>query len=142
MGISYSTTNAADISGSPTESTRVVIIGKVQLPKDQRTFYQFFNTSAVALPAVGTTGNAATTLFRGPGINNFDLSVLKDFYIYERLHLQFRAEAYNAFNHTQFSGVNTGAQFNPAGQQVNRLFGQITAARDPRIMQLGLRLYY
>jgi hypothetical protein len=142
LGVSYSTTNSADISGSPTEGTRVVLTGNPVLPSGQRTFYQYFNTNAFAPPAPGTPGNAATTLFRGPGINNFDLSLLKDAYFYERMHFQFRAEAYNAFNHTQFSSVNTAAQFNPAGQQVNKLFGQITAARDPRIMQLGLRLYF
>ena len=141
-GVTYSTTNGADISGSPTEGTRVVVTGDPVLPKGQRTFYRFFNTSVFEPPAVGTTGDAATTLFRGPGINNFDLSLLKDFYVYERVHMQFRAEAYNAFNHTQFSAVNAAAQFNPAGQQVNKLFGQVTAARDPRIMQLGLRLYF
>ena len=142
LGVSYTTTNSADISGSPTEGTRVVVTGNPVLPGGQRTFYHYFNTGVFAPPAVGTPGDAATTLFRGPGIDNFDLSLLKDFYIYERVHVQFRAEAYNAFNHTQFSAVNTAAQFNPSGQQVNKLLGQVTAARDPRIMQLGLRLYF
>ena len=142
QGVSYSSTNGADITGSPTDGPHVVVTGNPVLPKDQRTFSRFFDTSVFAPPAVGTSGNADRTLFRGPGINNFDLSLLKDFYVYERMHFQFRAEAYNAFNHTQYSAVNTGAQFNPAGQQTNKLFGQVTAARDPRIVQLGLRLYF
>jgi hypothetical protein len=142
LGVNYSLVTAADISGSPTESSRVVVTGNPVLPKDQRTFYRFFNTSVFLPPAPGTTGNAATTLFRGPGINNFDLSVFKDFQVHERAHFQFRAEAYNAFNHPQFSGVNTAARFDSTGKQVNTLFGQITSARDARIMQLGVRFYF
>ncbi|MBS1859502.1 MAG: carboxypeptidase regulatory-like domain-containing protein [Acidobacteria bacterium] len=142
MGVSYSLVSGADISGSATEGTRVVVTGNPVLGKGERTFYQFFNTSVFLPPAAGTTGNAATSLFRGPGINNFDLSLLKDVKVHERAHFQFRAEAYNALNHTQFSGVNTAARFDATGKQVNGLFGQVTAARDPRIMQLGLRFYF
>ena len=49
---------------------------------------------------------------------------------------------YNAFNHTQFSGVDATARFDPQGRQVNARFGELTAARGARIMQLALRLYF
>jgi hypothetical protein len=88
---------------------------------------------------VGTFGNAASTELRGPGIDNFDLSVFKNFTIHERLHVQFRCEAYNAFNHTQFGAFNTAAQFSPTGQQVNTNLGVYTAARNPRIGQLAIK---
>jgi len=52
----------------------------------------------------------------------------------ERVALQFRAEFFNLFNHTQWAGVNTS--FGAAA------FGQVTSARDPRITQLGLRLLF
>jgi hypothetical protein len=60
----------------------------------------------------------------------------------EARHLQFLAEFNNAFNHTQFQTVNSTANFNPAGQQVNSLFGQVTAARAPRVIQLSIRLMF
>jgi hypothetical protein len=57
--------------------------------------------------------------------------------------LQLRFEAYNAFNHTQFSTVNSTAEFNPStGAQINSQFGQVTAARDPRQLQLSGRLSF
>ena len=50
-----------------------------------------------------------------------------------------RRLAYNLLNHTQFSLIDTNAQFNPAGELVNQNFGQATAARSPRIMQGSIR---
>jgi hypothetical protein len=60
----------------------------------------------------------------------------------EARHLQFLAEFNNAFNHTQYQSVNGTANFNPAGQQVNALFGLVTAARAPRVIQLAIRLMF
>lgn len=140
--VTYSLVSGADISGSATEGTRVMVLGNPVLSKSDRTVYRFFDTSVFAPPAVGTTGNAATTQFRGPGINNWDLSLMRDLKIKERFRLQLRAEAYNAFNHTQFNGVNSAARFDAQGKQVNLLFGQVVSARDPRIVQLGLRAYF
>lgn len=56
--------------------------------------------------------------------------------------MQFLAEFNNAFNHTQYQSVSSTAAFNAAGQQVNQLFGQVTAARAPRVIQLALRLTF
>ena len=52
--------------------------------------------------------------------------------------IQFRAELYNAFNHTQYSGVNTAARFDTAGRQTNAQFGQVTSTRSPRVIQFAL----
>ena len=61
----------------------------------------------------------------------------------EKPYFQLRASAFNTFNHTQFSAINTAAVFNPAtGQQTNSKLGAFTAAGDPRQMQLGLRLVF
>jgi hypothetical protein len=141
-GIALSTTNGLDISGSPSDPAVVDLIAKPILPKDQRTFFHYFNTAAFAEPAIGSLGNAAKTEIRLPGVNNWDASIFKNFSIRERARFQFRCEAYNTFNHTQFSSVNTTAQFNPSGVQVNAGFGQITAARNPRILQLALRFFF
>jgi len=56
--------------------------------------------------------------------------------------VQFRSEFYNAFNHTQFSTLNTTARFDAGRNQVNGQFGQYTAARNPRIVQLALKLHF
>ena len=79
-------------------------------------------------------------MFRGPGQNQWDLAAFKNFVVRERLTFQFRGEFYNAFNHAQWSSINTSAQFNPAtGQQVNALFGTATGDRGPRVIQFAIR---
>jgi hypothetical protein len=141
--ISYSTTTAVDTSGTPDLTARTIVTGSAILPKDQRTFNQFFNTSVFHLAPVGTVGNAPKFVFRGPGVNDWDASIAKSFKIVERVQLRVRMEAYNAFNHTQFATVTTGAQFNPAtGAQTNSAFGQLATARSPRTLQLGARISF
>jgi Carboxypeptidase regulatory-like domain/TonB-dependent Receptor Plug Domain len=143
LGINIATTTNIDITGTPSITPRAYLTGNPNLPPGSRTFSQNFNTSVVQLPAVGTFGNAARNVIRGPGINNWDLALVKNVPIRERLRLQLRWEAYNAFNHTQFSTINTSANFNPAtGQQINAQFGAFTAARDPRQMQMAVRLSF
>jgi len=143
LGVSYSTTTAVDTTGTPDLAARTVITGPAILPKDERTVNRFFNTSVFALPHVGTVGTAAKSVFRGPGVNNWDASIAKSFRIVERVQLRVRIEAYNAFNHTQFAGVNTSAQFNPAtGAQTNSAFGSLTSTRSPRTIQLGARISF
>lgn len=82
------------------------------MPKDKRSISQYFNSAAFGPPRCTNTGiacigNAGAVVARGPGINNWDLSLFKNIKFTERLSLQFRAEAYNAFNHTQFDNVDT-----------------------------------
>ena len=81
-----------------------------------------------------THGNMGRNTLRGPGINNWDLSMLKRFKFTESKALEFRAEMFNAFNHTQF--------LNPDLQGFSGTFGQITTARPPRIVQFALKLYF
>jgi len=141
-GIGLNTTTSVDFTGSPTDGARVVVARKPVLPKSQRTFDRYFDTSAFRMPASGTFGNAAKTVIRGPGINNFDLAAYKNFALTERARFQLRWELYNAFNHTQFSALDTTARFDPAGAQVNQRFGQITNARLSRRMQWALRFTF
>jgi hypothetical protein len=96
-----------------------------------------------SLPALGYIGSASRDVFRGPGQNQWDLAAFKNFVIREKATFQFRGEFYNAFNHAQWSGINTSAQFNPAtGQQVNALFGTATSDRGPRVIQLAIRVSF
>jgi hypothetical protein len=79
-------------------------------------------------------GNAGRNSLRGPGRNNFDLSVGRTFKLAENKTIEFRGEFFNAFNHAQF--------FNPDHSGFDANFGQITQARDPRIMQFALKFYF
>jgi hypothetical protein len=143
MGVGFSTTKSLDITGTPSQGARIVVLDNPVLSKSERTFGRFFNTEAFALPAVGTFGNAAREVIRGPGINNWDIAIFKSFPVHERARFQFRCETYNTFNHTQFSGVDTSARFDPVtGEQVDPRFGQITGARNARIIQLALRFLF
>jgi hypothetical protein len=142
LGVGFTTVVATDITGTPSQNARTDILSNPVLPKSERTFSRFFRTEAFALPAVGTFGNSARSVLRGPGINNIDLAIFKNFPLREKIRLQFRAELYNAFNHTQFSTVDTTARFDAQGRQVNAQFGQFTAARDPRQIQFSLRFYF
>ncbi|MRR52448.1 MAG: hypothetical protein EG825_16335 [Rhodocyclaceae bacterium] len=137
-----SLTDGADLTGS-TEGARVNIVGDTYLPKDQRTFAKNFNTAAFARPAVRDFGNVGTNSMYGPGVNNWDLSVSKRFRLWsEASYMQFRGEFFNVWNHTQFSGLDTTARFNPAGQQTSPTFGQFNSGRAPRLIQLSLRLNF
>lgn len=85
-----------------------------------------------------TFGNSGRNSIRGPGINNVDLSIFKNIKFSERTNLQFRTEFFNAFNHTQFtiSGNSSTAR------GFTGTFGQVTQARDPRIIQFALKLSF
>jgi len=138
-GIGYSTTDNADITGGAGDGARVIALSRAQLSSGERTFDRWFDTAAFARPPKGSPGNAPRDVFRGPGTNNWDLSLFKNFPLGgEGRIVQFRSEFYNAFNHTQYSGVNTAARFDTAGRQTNTQFGQITATRSPRVIQLAL----
>ena len=101
---------------------------------------QWFNTAAFAADPAGEFGTEARNVMRGQGINNFDLSLYKNFSgiplprSKEGGTLQIRFESYNLFNHTQFNGYATG--FGSGN------FGQATSARLPRQLQLGLKFLF
>ena len=143
VGVGYSMVTAADLSGTPSIAPRILVAGDPILPKGERTFSRVFRTDVFRMPARGTLGTLTKNLMRGPGLNNFDISVFKNIPIIgERLRAQLRSEFYNAFNHTQFSAYDATARFDAPGNQINAQFGQYTAARDPRVMQMAVRLEF
>ncbi|MEK7409339.1 MAG: carboxypeptidase regulatory-like domain-containing protein [Acidobacteriota bacterium] len=139
----FSTTYTTDITGSG-EGAKITVVGKAPLSKGEKTFYRNFNTAAFALTPVRSFGNAGVGILRGPGFNNWDISLRKNIPIGlgESRPLQFRAEFYNAFNHTQFSGVDSSARFDATGAQVNANFGAFTSARAGRVISFTLRLQF
>jgi Carboxypeptidase regulatory-like domain len=85
-----------------------------------------------------THGDLGRNVMRGPGINNWDISIAKNFKFTESKSLEFRSEFFNAFNHVQFYGptLQNGTEgFDP-------LFGQVTSDRGPRVIQFALKLYF
>ena len=142
VNVGYSLVEATDLSGTPSISPRIQVVGDPVLPKGERTFSRNFRTDVFRVPAAGTLGFMSKNMLTGPGINNWDVAIYKNFIIREGVRFQFRSELYNAFNHTQFSAYDSTARFDAAGNQVNTQFGQFTAARDPRIVQLAIRLQF
>lgn len=96
----------------------------------------YINPAAFTTSAAYTFGNAPRTLsLRGPGYENWDISLFKSVLIRDRVNVQFRAQAFNTFNTPLFAGPNTA--FGSAN------FGAITAqANFPRYLQLGLHIAY
>jgi hypothetical protein len=140
--VGFTQLTATNITGSPSVSARIQVNGNPNQGAGAFGRLQAFNPTVFSLPAVATLGDPSKFLIRGPGLNEWDISIFKDFRIRERLRMQLRSELYNAFNHVQFSAVNAMAQFNAAGAQVNTQFGQYTAAQNPRIIQLAARLQF
>jgi hypothetical protein len=94
-----------------------------------------FDPSAFAPQALGTIGSAPRSVCCGPGINNFDIGLHKKTSLTERTSLEFRAEMFNIVNHAQFTSpdgnISDGADF-----------GRVKHARDPRLIQFGLKLFF
>ncbi len=97
----------------------------------------YFNPNFFVPETVGQVGNAARRSFSGPGIDNYDMALLKTTTITENTKLEFRAEAFNVFNHAQFTNPN-GLVNNPGLGG----FGYVTGANDPRIMQVALKFLF
>ena len=138
----FTTTDGADITGS-SESARVNVVGSPVLSKGDKNFYRNFDTSVFRRPSKGDFGNVGVGVLRGPGVNNWDISVSKRFpFKSEQRFLQFRTEMFNAWNHTQFSTLYTTARFDPVGNQIDPNFGAFSAARSARVIQLSLKLHF
>jgi hypothetical protein len=109
-------------------------------------FPMWFNPAAFASPANGSFGNFHRNSIYGPGVDNWNMSLFKNFIFTESLRLQLRFEAYNVFNHTQWANVNNSLSApNPgtpfSGANAGNA-GQINSARDPRQLQLGGKFYF
>jgi hypothetical protein len=108
--------------------------GKVLTGADPRSGQPYFNTSLFTEEPMGAFGNSPRRFFHGPGLNNWDMALLKDTKITESRSLQLRFEAFNAWNHTQFGSPN--------GLWNSGQFGLITGANNPRILQVGAKFLF
>jgi hypothetical protein len=126
-----SVTTSTDIALTGIDSQRVNQI--LASPYGNKTVSNYLNPSAFVRPATGTLGNVGRGSIRGPGTTQFDLAVSRTF-LRESQRIEFRAEAFNVTN-----------SFHPNDPQTNlnsNTFGQITSARDPRIMQFAFKYFF
>ena len=99
-----------------------------------------FDPSAFQEPEVGRIGDSPRSVCCGPGIDNFDVSLLKTISISERAKVNFRAESFNLINHTQFSKVD--GNISDGEVTDGGTFGKVLSARGPRLMQFALKLVF
>jgi hypothetical protein len=123
----------------PNATNRPDLVGKIAYPSTigaGKQVIQYLDPSAFVLPAVGAFGNLGHNAVRGPGRDNWNLSLFKSFVFSETRgsRLEFRVETFNTWNHTQFNQVSSN--FGSSN------FGQYTSAFDPRILQLALKAYF
>lgn len=139
-GAPLNVTAGSDVNLDGNNNDRPNLVGNPYLdPNRSRSAVTnaWFNTAAFAAAAPGADGTAGRNILDGPGIHNIDLGIFRNFKIYERMQLQFRAELTNAFNL-----VNLG---NPNLTLTSNIFGHISTGNGEtgmRQVQMGLRLVF
>jgi hypothetical protein len=101
--------------------------------------YAWFNVNLFSPEPLGQIGNSSRRFFHGPGIDDWDMSLLKDVKIAESKSFEFRAEFFNVFNHAQFPsafGTDGNLSDGPGA------FGFVTSVADPRIGQVALKFLF
>ncbi|MGA7695699.1 MAG: carboxypeptidase regulatory-like domain-containing protein [Candidatus Sulfotelmatobacter sp.] len=111
--------------------------GPLALNHNPRNGQPYFNTSLFSLQPLGEPGNAKRRFFYGPGIDNYDMALLKSVPLTESKSLQFRFEGFNVFNHAQFYGP---ASVN--GNVNSSSFGEVVTAAPPRLMQVAVKFIF
>ena len=97
-----------------------------------------FNSNLFSPEPRGQLGNSPRRFFYGPGVNNFDVQLTKTVRFTESKSLDFRVEAFNAFNHAQFYGAGS------VDGEVNdtQTFGRVIGAADPRLIQVAAKFTF
>jgi hypothetical protein len=126
-GVNNSSIDEPNYSGAPLHLSRN--------PRENGNNY--FDATTFSMNALGTPGNAKRRFFHGPGADNYDIAVAKNLPITEAKSLVFRVEAFNVFNHTQFTGPSS-----VDGNIGSLTFGDAIGAAPPRILQGALKLSF
>jgi len=120
--------------------------GGVYGNKNPRSGQPYINPDHFTFETVGQLGNANRRYFHGPGLNNWDMALLKNTNFTESKSLQLRFEAFNIFNHAQFENptglINQGLPNFVNGVNQGGLFGVVTSARPPRVMQIAAKFLF
>jgi hypothetical protein len=96
-----------------------------------------FNTACFSIPALGQLGNAPRRLFYGPGIENTDLTLIKNVPVGAARSVQLRLEAFNVLNRAQYYGASA-----VDGNVASSTFGEIVKAAAPRLIQLAVKVTF
>jgi hypothetical protein len=147
-----------NLTGSYTEGARIALTGQeISRGYDNSDPYHQFNVDAFTAPQPGSIGlESPRYTMRTPPINNVDLSVAKSFRFGGHRRFEIRLDAFNALNHTQFSGVNstinfrsltdptiTNLPYDASGNLVNRTgVGTVSGVRPARQLQLVTRFSF
>jgi Carboxypeptidase regulatory-like domain len=141
--ISVGGSDIASYGGTP----RPDVVGNVHVANPN--IHEWFNTGAFAYAPYGTFGTAPRffSYLRGPGYQNWDTSIMKNWGLGESRRLQFRAEMFNTFNHPQFYAPQNGGETytgcDPnAESSCNSSLGQITNAFPSRTVQFAGKFYW
>jgi hypothetical protein len=129
IGLGGSYTNRPNLAGKPHYTKGKTSVGS-------NTGYQWVSNAGFSEPTAAWNGganlgfgNEGRDAIVGPGRTNFSTSVYKSFAFGEAAHIEFRADSFNTFNHTQFNAFNNTVS--------NSNFGFVTGAQDPRTFQFG-----
>ena len=114
-----------------------VTAGPLQINHNPANGKPYFNTSLFSVAPLGSPGDAKRRFFYGPGIENWDLALLKTIPFSESRSLELRLETFNTFNHPQFDGASS-----VNGNFTSATFGQVVSAAPPRIAQLGAKFNF
>jgi hypothetical protein len=132
--------NDNDNNGTPVNSQRPNFVCNPN--NGPKTTAMWFTTSCFSQPAPFTYGTAGRDTVIGPGLDNFDASIQKEFLVRESMRLQFRVDIFDFFNHPNFNAPNGSGRTFQAPTATPFTFGTITSANDPRDMQFSLRLAF
>ena len=111
--------------------------GPLELNHNPRNGLPYFNTAQFSENALGTPGTARRRFFYGPGMDNYDMALLKNVHLTESKSLQFRLEGFNIFNHAQFFGPQS-----VDGNIDSSTFGRVITAAPPRLVQMGAKFLF
>jgi hypothetical protein len=128
--MSVTTSSDAALSGIGNQRVNQVLAD----PYGDKSVKNYLNPAAFAIPATGSLGNAGAGSIAGPGTWQFDAALSRTFQFREDQRMEFRAEAFNVFNSFRMNNPTTNLNSN--------IFGQVTSALDPRIMQFALKYFF
>jgi len=134
INISGGSNNVVGGGNRPNLNGKISYVHKALATSDPYQVIQYFDTSVFSDPGKGNWGNLSHNALRGPGRDNWNLSLFKTFAFTEVSGLQLRLETFNTFNHTQFQNSD-----NSLG---DTRFGQFTSAYPARIVQLAGKIYF
>ena len=102
---------------------------------------RLYNAAAFAAPQGLTFGDAGRNILRNPTRTDYDMGLFKQFAVHEDIHFEFRAEAFNIFNHTQWSQINNTACYGADACSTSQFLTPV-AAHNPRILQLASKFVF